>query len=75
MVLPRAKPEVSYPHKGIHSIRLPPLGCHISFIIPNKPHNDKISKFLLIISNQCRSLMQVKRPSAVLDEVKVTDDR
>ena len=29
----------------------PPQGCHICFIIPNKPHNGKISKVSLTISN------------------------
>ena len=69
---PRANPKEDHPPEGIHSIMFPSLECHICFIIPNKCHNGKI-----LLTAHIKPLPVVhagERLSAVLDEVKVTDD-
>ena len=55
--------------KGVYSIILPPTGCLSCFTISNKPHNGKIS-----MNTTQTTAGRGKRPSVVLDEVKVADD-
>ena len=52
----------------------PSLVCNIGFVIPNNPHNDK---HIQVLAEDIKSLLvadATKRPSAVLNEVKVTED-
>ena len=61
--------EYSTSHGDAFYLGYPPL-----FYYTKHPHNCKISNLLLTIPKHWQSLMQRKRPSAVLGEVKVTDD-
>ena len=41
----RAKPEGNHPPERIHSIMLPPFGCHVCFIIPNNLPSQLVGYF------------------------------